>query len=57
MSKVKLRIEKMTKKGEREREKSRQREDSIITIHDEDFGEENVQIVDSEWADFEKCLR
>lgn len=48
----------MTKIREREREKTRhQREDSIITIHDEDFGEENVQIVDSEWADFEKCLR
>lgn len=47
----------MTKTREREREKTRQREDSIITIHDEDFGEENVQIVDSEWADFEKCLR
>lgn len=26
-------------------------------IHDEEFGEENVELVDSEWADFERALR
>lgn len=26
-------------------------------IHDEDAGEENVELVDSEWADFERALR
>lgn len=26
-------------------------------IHDEEFGEENVEQVDSDWADFEKVLR
>lgn len=26
-------------------------------IHDEEFGEENVQQVDEEWAEFEKVLR
>ncbi|XP_030565700.1 chloride channel protein 2 isoform X2 [Drosophila novamexicana] len=26
-------------------------------IHDEEFGEENVELVDSEWADFEKFIR
>lgn len=26
-------------------------------IHDEEFGEENVEMIDSEWADFEKALR
>ncbi|CAD6991114.1 unnamed protein product [Ceratitis capitata] len=27
------------------------------TRNDEEFGEENVEVVDSEWADFEKFLR
>lgn len=26
-------------------------------IHDEEFGEENVEQVDAEWEDFEKILR
>lgn len=26
-------------------------------IHDEEFGEENVEMVDSDWADFERALR
>lgn len=26
-------------------------------IHDEEFGEENVELVDSDWADFERALR
>ncbi len=26
-------------------------------LHDEEFGEENVELVDSEWADFERALR
>lgn len=26
-------------------------------IHDEEFGEENVQMVDNEWAEFERNLR
>lgn len=26
-------------------------------MHDEEFGEENVELVDSDWADFEKVLR
>lgn len=26
-------------------------------IHDEELGEESVELVDSEWADFEKVLR
>lgn len=26
-------------------------------IHDEEAGEENVELVDSEWADFERALR
>lgn len=26
-------------------------------IHDEELGEENVELVDSEWADFERALR
>lgn len=26
-------------------------------IHDEERGEENVELVDSEWADFERALR
>lgn len=25
--------------------------------HDEELGEENVELVDSEWADFERALR
>lgn len=26
-------------------------------IHDAELGEENVELVDSEWADFERALR
>lgn len=26
-------------------------------IYDEELGEENVELVDSEWADFERALR
>lgn len=26
-------------------------------VHDEEFGEENVEMVDSDWADFERALR
>lgn len=26
-------------------------------IHDEELGQENVELVDSEWADFERALR
>lgn len=26
-------------------------------IHDEEFGEEDVELVDSEWADFERFFR
>lgn len=26
-------------------------------IYDEELGEENVELVDSEWADFERVLR
>lgn len=26
-------------------------------MHEEEFGEENVELVDSDWADFEKVLR
>lgn len=26
-------------------------------IHDEEFGEEDVELVDSEWADFERIFR
>lgn len=33
----------------------RERDDRII--HDEELGEENVELVDSEWADFERALR
>lgn len=32
-----------------------ERDDRII--HDEELGEENVELVDSEWADFERALR
>lgn len=31
------------------------RDDRVI--HDEELGEENVELVDSEWADFERALR
>lgn len=26
-------------------------------VHDEELGVENVELVDSEWADFERALR
>ncbi|XP_034488309.1 chloride channel protein 2-like isoform X3 [Drosophila innubila] len=35
--------------------KAKQKVERII--HDEEFGEENVELVDSEWADFEKFIR
>ncbi|XP_067615143.1 chloride channel protein 2 isoform X4 [Eurosta solidaginis] len=37
--------------GSRDRERTRE------TRYDEEFGEENLEAVDSEWADFEKFLR
>lgn len=42
-------------RGNRERPRIRVEHDPVI--HDEEFGEENVELVDSEWADFEKFLR
>ncbi|XP_054739550.1 chloride channel protein 2 isoform X5 [Anastrepha obliqua] len=36
---------------------SRDRESQRESRYDEEFGEENVEAVDSEWADFEKFLR
>uniref|UniRef100_A0A1A9V008 Uncharacterized protein n=1 Tax=Glossina austeni TaxID=7395 RepID=A0A1A9V008_GLOAU len=38
----------------RERERSTKQDERVI--HDEEFGEENVELVDSEWADFEKFI-
>ena len=35
----------------------RDRSGRNIIIHDEDFGEDNVEMVDNEWADFERFLR
>lgn len=42
---------------ERERERERGRDFLESIIHDAEFGEENVEQVDEEWADFEKVLR
>lgn len=43
---------------ERNRERTDQKQVAIERIiHDEEFGEENVELVDSEWADFEKFIR
>ena len=43
---------------ERNRERDRLKEQvEQRIIHDEEFGEENVEQVDSEWADFEKFIR
>ncbi|XP_046804457.1 chloride channel protein 2 isoform X5 [Lucilia cuprina] len=41
---------------ERERERDRMQKHVERIIHDEEFGEENVEQVDSEWADFEKFI-
>lgn len=45
----------------RDRERNRERDGGQNhverIIHDEEFGEENVEQVDSEWADFEKFIR
>ena len=48
--------EKDRKREIMERNKERGRDVERI-IHDEEFGEENVELVDSEWADFERILR
>lgn len=32
-------------------------DDRHRVIHDAELGEENVELVDSDWADFEKALR
>lgn len=42
---------------ERQREHERGRDFLESIIHDAEFGEENVEQVDEEWADFEKVLR
>lgn len=45
---------------ERERDRDRGLQTQIVEhriMHDEEFGEENVEQVDSEWADFEKFIR
>lgn len=44
---------------DRSRNKERNRESDYREriIHDEEFGEENVELVDEEWAAFEKVLR
>lgn len=50
----------MAKEKERKRELDRNRDrDRAVEklIHDEEFGEEDVELVDSEWADFERVLR
>lgn len=51
----------MTKeKDHRKRDAERNKErDNVFEriIHDEEFGEENVEQVDSEWADFERFFR
>lgn len=39
------------------RDSERMREHQREPHYDEEFGEENVEVVDSEWADFEKFLR
>ncbi|XP_030373592.1 chloride channel protein 2 isoform X5 [Scaptodrosophila lebanonensis] len=41
----------------RDRDRNRERNKQERIIHDEEFGEENVELVDSEWADFEKFIR
>ncbi|KAH8337234.1 hypothetical protein KR059_003784 [Drosophila kikkawai] len=42
----------------RDRDRNRDRNNQKVEriIHDEEFGEENVELVDSEWADFEKFI-
>lgn len=40
---------------ERLRENSKDYTERVF--HDEEFGEENVELVDEEWASFEKVLR
>lgn len=48
----------MTKDKDRKRDFDRKRERVVERIiHDEEFGEEDVELVDSEWADYEKFLR
>lgn len=51
----------MTKEKDRKREldRNKDRDRKIVEkiIHDEEFGEENVEQVDSEWADFERFFR
>ncbi|XP_043652466.1 chloride channel protein 2 isoform X1 [Drosophila teissieri] len=44
--------------GDRQRDRNRDRSNQKVEriIHDEEFGEENVELVDSEWADFEKFI-
>ncbi|KAH8295333.1 hypothetical protein KR018_010061 [Drosophila ironensis] len=44
--------------GDRQRDRNRDRGNQKVEriIHDEEFGEENVELVDSEWADFEKFI-
>lgn len=51
----------MAKERERKRDTDKNRERGRAVerklIHDEEFGEEDVELVDSEWADFERVLR
>ncbi|KAH8318721.1 hypothetical protein KR074_002658 [Drosophila pseudoananassae] len=42
--------------GDRQRNRDRNNHKVERIIHDEEFGEENVELVDSEWADFEKFI-
>ncbi|KAH8341100.1 hypothetical protein KR067_010906 [Drosophila pandora] len=42
--------------GDRQRDRDRNNHKVERIIHDEEFGEENVELVDSEWADFEKFI-
>lgn len=43
--------------GARSGNKKEQNKSVERIIHDEEFGEEDVELVDSEWADFERIFR
>ncbi|XP_055592934.1 chloride channel protein 2-like isoform X2 [Uranotaenia lowii] len=43
--------------GRSDRHRSNSADNAERIIHDEEFGEENVELVDEEWASFERVLR
>jgi hypothetical protein len=40
----------------RDKKRDKERSEERV-IHDEEYGEQNVELVDEEWSEFEKVLR